>query len=55
MSPQGAPTRDEALANAARLLREAELIQDRGLMERYTEMANSWLTIASVLQDSEPA
>ncbi|TQN30617.1 hypothetical protein FHX37_0499 [Haloactinospora alba] len=49
------PTREEALATAARLLRDAEMIQDRGLMELYTEMANGWLSLASVLQDAESA
>lgn len=51
-----APTKNEALATAARLLRDAEMLADRELMKLYTEMANSWLSIASVIagQDPEP-
>lgn len=52
--PTGAPTRDEALANAARLLYWAEAERDLALMERITELGNSWLTLGSVLDGHEP-
>lgn len=45
------PTREEALGSAARLLRTAETETDRGLMERYTDLAGTWLVLASLLMD----
>lgn len=47
------PTKDEALANAARLLEWAEVEVDLARMERLTELGNSWLSLASVIQDGE--
>ncbi|MFC9085343.1 hypothetical protein [Nocardiopsis dassonvillei] len=43
------PTEDQALADAARLLRQAEMHTDRELMKLYIEMADGWTTIAAVL------
>ncbi|MBX6387326.1 MAG: hypothetical protein IRZ07_30840 [Microbispora sp.] len=48
-----APTRDQAMANAARLLHTAEAETDRDLMERYTNLAEAWLGYASLLADTE--
>lgn len=47
------PTRAEALANAARLLNTAEDETDRGLMERYTEIALAWVSIADLATEAE--
>lgn len=52
--PDHTPTRDEALANAARLLRWAEAETDLTRMERLTELGNSWLTLAAVLDGNDP-
>lgn len=47
------PTADDAITNAARLLRAAEAETDRALMERLDAMAQTWLNIASLLADRE--
>lgn len=39
-------TSEIALANAARLLRNAELITDQALMQRTESLADSWIAIA---------
>ena len=41
------PTFDEAMANAARLLHNAEGETDRNLMERYEKLADSWISMAA--------
>lgn len=46
-------TSDEALDNAARLLRNAEVETDRVLMERLTGIADSWVVIAQLLAEKE--
>lgn len=43
-------TPDEALANAARLLTAAEVETDRGLMERYEHLADSWISVAGLMK-----
>lgn len=47
------PTCDEALGNAARLLRAAENETDRGLMERYEKLADSWLGYANIQRERD--
>lgn len=47
------PTCDEAIVNAARLLRNAEAETDRHLMERYEKLADSWLTLAAIQRERE--
>lgn len=46
-------TVDTALANAARLLRNAEGETDRHLMERIEKLADSWVSIAGILVQRE--
>lgn len=46
-------TSDKALENAIRLLEAAEAETDRGLMERWVGMADSWLAVAQVLAEKE--
>lgn len=48
------PTREQALAHAARLLNAAETETDRDLMGRYNSLADSWIGYASLL-DGDPA
>lgn len=43
------PTVDVALANAGRLLLNAEMEQDLMRMERVERLADSWVNIAAVL------
>lgn len=43
------PTLDEALANASRLLNNAELETNLALMERLEKLADSWVSIAGLL------
>ncbi|WP_431870827.1 hypothetical protein [Nocardiopsis eucommiae] len=40
---------DDAIANAARLLRAAEMEMDLAKMKAYTNLADSWLGMASLL------
>jgi len=48
------PTADQALEHAARLLEKAEMeITNIPLMERYDDLACSWLTLASLLTEKE--
>lgn len=49
------PTTDEAIRNAARLLRMAENETNLALMERLDDMAQTWLNIASLLSEREQA
>lgn len=51
---QAPPTQAEARAEAGRLLRAAEHTLDRELMARYTELAQSWINLAS-LDEAEVA
>jgi len=46
-------TVDSALANAARLLHNAELITDLALMERLEKLADSWINVAGLLVNRE--
>lgn len=46
-------TADEAIGNAARLLRNAETETNLPLMERLDSMADSWLNMASLLFQRE--
>lgn len=46
-------TAEVALANAARLLYNAELITDLKLMERLEKLADSWIVIAQALMQRE--
>lgn len=39
-------TADSALANAGRLLLNAEMITDHSLMQRLESLADSWISIA---------
>jgi len=48
-----APTCDEALANAARLLRAAEMTTDQALMARLDDLASTWLGIAGLQETRE--
>lgn len=48
-------TVDGALANAARILHNAEGETDRHLMERLEKLADSWISIAGVLMQRERA
>ena len=51
MDTQAVPTCDEAVANAARLLRNAEVTTDLALVERLDEMALTWVRIAELQND----
>lgn len=42
------PDADTALANAARLLHTAEMETDRQLMQRYTDIADAWVSVAGL-------
>ena len=46
-------TVDEAIGNAARLLRHAETETNHALMERLDEMASTWLQLASLLMQRD--
>lgn len=48
-------TVETALTEAARLLRTVEMETDRGLMERYEKLADSWSNIAAILAAREQA
>lgn len=45
------PSFDEAIGNAARLLREAELESDLHRMERLDEIAATWTTVAGLIHE----
>lgn len=47
------PTIDEAVRNAARLLRAAETETNLALMERLDEMASTWLNVAHLLMERQ--
>lgn len=49
------PTVEQALANAARLLEQAEMETNLALMERLDEMASTWLGMAQLLMERERA
>jgi hypothetical protein len=56
-TPEGvreAVTFQSALDTAARLLHHAELECDLAKMERYEKLADSWVTIASLLKPEDP-
>lgn len=46
---------EKAIANAARLLEQAEMETNLPLMERLDELAASWLTLAHLLMERERA
>ena len=46
-------TSDEALDRAIDLLNQAQDETDRGLMERYGALADSWLAVAETLAEKE--
>jgi len=48
-------TADEAIANAARLLANAEMTTDQALMDRLDALARTWLGIAECLTAREAA
>lgn len=49
------PTSQEALGNAARLLRAAEMETNLALMERLEALADSWVDVARLAMDRERA
>lgn len=57
--PKPAPTAadpvtvDSSLANAARLLLNAEVVTDHSLMQRLESLADSWIAIARTLMERE--
>lgn len=52
--PASPPTAQQALANSARLLEAAEMeLTNPGLMERYEELASTWLRMAELLTERE--
>lgn len=46
-------TAETALANAARLLRNAELVTDHSLMARLESLADSWIAIARTVMERD--
>ena len=46
-------TFDEAIANAARLLRHAETETNLAAMERLEKLADSWVSIANLIRERE--
>lgn len=48
-------TVDIAIANAARLLHNAETVTDLALMERLERLADSWVSIAEFLHERDKA
>lgn len=44
---------DDAVRHAARLLCQAEMETDRMLMERYGQLADSWLALADLLKAND--
>lgn len=48
-------TVEEAMTNATRLLNAAELELDLVKMQRYNELADSWLATAHLLMEREAA
>lgn len=46
-------TFDEAIANAARLLRHAETETNLAVMERLERLGDSWLDLARLVNDRE--
>ena len=46
-------TVDGTLANAARLLLNAEVVTDHSLMQRLESLADSWIAIARTLMERE--
>ncbi len=46
---------DEAIENACRLLRAAEVETDRQMMERLERLADSWVSLAGLLNQRENA
>ncbi len=48
-------TPEEAIDNAVRLLKAAEVELDLAKMERYEKLADSWLSVAHLLAEREKA
>lgn len=46
-------TFDEAIANAARLLHNAETETNLAMMERLEKLADSWISIANLIRERE--
>lgn len=46
-------TVDSTLANAARLLLNAEVVTDHSLMQRLEALADSWISIARTLMERD--
>lgn len=46
-------TVDSSVANAARLLLNAEMVTDHSLMQRLESLADSWIAIARTLMERE--
>ena len=46
-------TSESALAHAARLLLNAELITDQALMQRFESLADSWISIARTVVERD--
>ncbi|MFE2969901.1 hypothetical protein ACFXKC_40790 [Streptomyces sp. NPDC059340] len=44
-------TAESALANAARLLHNAEMVTDHSLMARLESLADSWIAIARTINE----
>lgn len=44
---------DDAVRHACRLLSQAEMETDRMLMERYGQLADSWLSLADLLRAND--
>ena len=53
-NPNEPPSHRECWGNAARILRNAEMVTDRGLMDQYDKIACSWMALGSLLaEDAE--
>lgn len=51
--PEPVTTSAQAMAHAVRLLHAAEGETDRGLMERYEKLADSWIALAAIQTQRE--
>lgn len=49
----GPPAYQQCMANAARILRYAEGEMDLAKMDKYTELAQTWINLASLYQDAQ--
>jgi hypothetical protein len=50
--PTRAPASTEARAEAARILRAAEMMTDLAQMDRYLELAQQWINLASLDEEA---